>query len=106
MKEDHGKGWECPRCNKYHSKPHYKFPDQLDTEKKESEPGKVKYGWEKKGGYDSAPEMTRPELTCDSKKMETGPEFDKKGIPNGMFCPHCGWEQKVEVIIKVKPKKK
>ncbi len=106
LKEDHKGSWTCPRCSKTHSKPHYAFPDQLDTEKDVSQPGKVKYGWEKKCYSDSAPEMDRPELTCESKKMETGPEFDKKGIPSPLFCPHCGWQQEVVVLVKVKSRKK
>lgn len=106
MKEDHKGSWQCPRCSKTHSKPHYAFPDQLDTEKKIEEPGKVKYGWEEKNYSDKSAGMSKPELRCDADKMETGPEFNKKGIPNGMFCPHCGWEQKVEVIVKIKSRKK
>jgi hypothetical protein len=81
--------WKCPDCNKKHSKPHFAFPDQVDTNKQVSEEGRVKYEREGKSGcFDG----------------ETGPDFEidecNRIVMKGLFCPHCGFVHDITNIIK------
>lgn len=92
--------WSCPECKKYHSKPHYAFPGQIDYSKKPTESGRVKFNREGSG------------MACDDYKLDTeiienktGPEMvDGKNQP--LFCPHCGWEGQLLYITKTVPQTK
>ena len=92
MKGD--KAWDCPACGKHHSKPHYAFPDQIDYKKKPSDKGRVRFD---------------REVECNQVKGDTpeiygvkttGPEINEDGHPTSLFCPHCGWEETLIVIVK------
>lgn len=93
----HKAPWQCPECNKEHSKLHYPFPDQLDPKKKPDEVGRVKYGREDKYDCDSFKEKVKGIL-----KPVTGPAKDKDGNPSPIFCPHCGFVEEIIIIVKTK----
>ena len=103
----HKAPWQCPNyeCGKKHSKLHYAFPDQVDHKKMVMEPGRVKYNREEGKGDDQC-EMFKGDT--DINKMDTndkgvtGPATDKDGNPSPLFCPHCGWEEELVIIVKTK----
>lgn len=105
----HKAPWKCPTygCEKEHSKLHYAFPDQIDRKKKPLEPGRVKYNREE-GKGDKNCEAFKGDTDIDkmddytNDKNTTGPAFDKDGNPSPLFCPHCGWEEELVIILKVK----
>jgi rubredoxin len=98
MLEDHRGSWTCPVCGKSHSKAHYAFPRQIDKKLEPDTPGRVKFDREDKGYCESAKGDTKKKYGNKS----TGQEFDKKGVPRPLFCPHCGWEQEQIIINKIK----
>ena len=102
----HTAPWRCPNyeCGKKHSKLHYAFPDQIDHKKMVMEPGRVKYNREE-GKSDNNCELFKGKTDIekmDGDSKSTGPAFDKDGNPNPLFCPHCGWEEELIIILKTK----
>ena len=93
MKQD--EGWKCPGCGKEHSKAHYAFPDQVDFMKDPNEEGRVKFN-----RADSYGDGLKGDTPYKHQKKETGPAINKDGVPNGLFCSHCGWMQEIIVISK------
>jgi hypothetical protein len=63
--------WQCPKCGKYHSTPHWKDARQMD--------GFVK-------------EESMSDNGC--KSVSDPKYFLMTGAPPPMFCPHCNWELK------------
>jgi rubredoxin len=94
--------WTCPECKKYHSKPHFAYYGQIDYSKNTQEYGRVKFNREGSG------------MDCDDHKEydmplkpmaeATGPQFGRTGKQRPLFCPHCGWEEVMIYITKVKKK--
>lgn len=96
--------WECPNCNKIHSKPHYEKEGQIDRTKKVGQEGRMKFGRELK----DEPSGNNVDAKADCKRddMETGnPTENVNGVEvnKGLLCPHCGYVQETLNIIKVKP---
>lgn len=99
--------WTCPNCHKVHSKPHFAFPEQIDEKKKPGEVGRVikdrevgKYGKCGAGVKEGTEEQD------ESKVIETGPQFDDDGMPQSLFCPHCGFLQNAFIIARTRSRKK
>lgn len=68
------------------------------------EVGRVKYNREEGKGDDKC-EMFKGDTDIDKmeeKDNATGPAFDKDGNPSPLFCPHCGWEEELVIIVKTK----
>jgi hypothetical protein len=91
--------WTCVHCRKYHSKPHFAFPGQINYTKNLGELGRVKFNREGSG------------MNCDYYKLDTEIEKDKTGdsmtdeFHNApLFCPYCGFEQTILYIIKIPEK--
>ena len=87
-------GWKCPKCGKEHTKPHYAYRGQVDKNKDPLEEGRVKFNRVDTEGnrkYDTDWKHNLP---------STGDAKDKHGDPNGLFCSHCGWEQRIIVLIR------
>lgn len=95
--------WTCPvrGCRKYHSKPHFAFPGQINYKKKPLEPGRVKFNREDGcGGALKGDTEIRTELGS-----KTGPEtvtIHGQVFAAPLFCPHCGWEEEFIYIFKIK----
>jgi hypothetical protein len=111
----HKAPWQCPNyeCGKKHSKLHYAFPGQVDHKKMVMEEGRVKYGREEgkdiacgimkdEGAMDKMKKLGKSIMNKEEIESETGPAFDKDGNPSPLFCPHCGWEEELVIILKVK----
>ena len=77
----------CPRCQHYHSKPHYAFSGQIDEKLEPNQEGRVKFSRE--GKFDDC-----------GDSMTTGPQFKKNGNQKGIFCPHCGFLDTIICITK------
>ncbi len=73
--------WTCPSCDKYHSKAHFAFKGQAGKKGSET--------WV----------MKDREQKNDSCK-QTGPMLLEDGLTQGLFCPHCGWQEHIINIIK------
>jgi len=80
--------WTCPKCQHFHSKPHYAFKGQIDHELEPEQEGRVKFSREEK--YDDC-----------GDSMTTGPQLKKNGNQRAIFCPHCGWEDTIICIMKI-----
>jgi len=76
--------WICPSCGKHHSKPHFPFKGQVDYSLQPGVEGRVKNKREDKG-------------TCTA----TGP-MELENMVQGLFCPHCGWQEDIITIMKDK----
>ena len=96
-----GKKWKCPNCDKDHAKPHFAFRNQIDLSKKLGAEGRVKFNRE---GSDMDCGQKKSDTKIQTGLPSTGPAV-VKGIPQGLFCPHCGWVQKVIPIKLTKVKK-
>lgn len=86
--------WRCPTCSKEHSKPHYKFPGQIDYSKKPGEEGRVVFNRTDKDGY------RKGDTPYKAEYGETGSAVNEHGLPNPIFCSHCGFEDNVTYIVK------
>lgn len=95
--------WTCPVCFKYHSKPHFAFPDQIDYSKKPQEVGRVKFNRE--GSQMSCDEPKKYDTPVKVFPQATGDMKDEDGLQHPLFCPHCGWEEGIIQIIKVKSRR-
>ena len=99
--------WTCPKCMKYHTKPHYAFPGQIDTTKEPKEEGRVKFGREDDYGDCDSPATDGYIGKIPAKiiklfgKKKTGDQHSKTEQQRPLFCPHCGWEDTIISIIKV-----
>ena len=87
--------WVCPSCGKKHSKAHYSVPGQIDPDKNPGEPGRVLFNRRKA----RANELSLDTPIDHSKPMK-GEPLDENGLPRGIYCPHCGYEDKLEVMVK------
>ena len=93
--------WDCPVCDKHHSKPSYALPGQIDYKVDPDNPGRVKFNRSEKTDYDRYSGY-KDDTLIKKGSPRTGPAVNKDGYPNGLFCSHCGFEQKIIVITKVK----
>lgn len=89
------KDWVCPKCGHKHSKPHYSLPGQIDYTVKPDTPGRILFNRRKKDG-DTLSDDTPIDLTKPSK----GEQFDEDDFQRPLFCPHCGYEDDWEVLIR------
>jgi hypothetical protein len=89
--------WDCPSCFKHHGKPHFAFPGQLDHSIPVGSYGRVKFNRANKNGDDDL-DYSQP-----IKKEYIGQQGNMilADQVQGLFCPHCGWE---EHIINIIPK--
>jgi ssDNA-binding Zn-finger/Zn-ribbon topoisomerase 1 len=69
--------WACPQCGKYHSRAHWRD--------KRQESGFYK-------------EESKSQIDCVSVS-DPKLKFDKDGVPQPLFCPHCGWVDDIDVLI-------
>lgn len=91
--------WTCPSCNKYHSKPHFPHPGQIDESRQPNDPGRVTFNRANKNG-DNDLDKAWP-----IKKEYIGKQalmMLDNGTIQGLFCPHCGWKEEIINLIKVK----
>ena len=87
--------WNCPNCQKDHTKPHFAFRGQVDLNCELGATGRVKFNREGSGmdcGQNKADTPTKSGLPS------TGPAV-VKGMPQGLFCPHCGY---IQDVIKIR----
>jgi transcription elongation factor Elf1 len=104
--------WTCPRCNKYHSKPHYAFPGQIDRTKEPKELGRVKWGREEnyadcdKPATDGYNGKIPAKVIKKFNTEKTGDQYKRNGNQKPLFCPHCGWEDTIICIVKTEPQKR
>lgn len=87
--------WTCPECGKYHTKPHFAFPDQVDRNKRPTDYGRVRFNRAMKNG-DDALDLSQP--VRNEYIGQQGPMILDDKV-QGLFCPHCGWEEHVINII-------
>ena len=87
--------WICPSCGKEHSKPHYSVPGQLDYTKKPTEKGRILFNRRTK--FDDLSNDT----PIDKDKPMKGEQFDGADIQRPLYCPHCGWEDEVLVVLRM-----
>ena len=90
--------WECPvdkgGCGKYHGKPHFPWPDQIDYSKKPGEYGRIVFNRTKNGVVEEYPR--REEFVG-----KQAPPFDKDGNPLPLMCPHCGYTHEGILLVRV-----
>ena len=91
--------WTCVSCKKYHTKPHYAFPGQIDYSKQPKESGRVKFNRE--GSQMDCDSNNKYDTPYIEQKGATGPDTKTNGGHTPLFCPHCGWEEEIINIIKV-----
>ena len=97
--------WTCPICKKYHTKPHYAFPGQVDLSLAPEQDGRVKWGREE-GGVSSCDTpkdwlgSIPRKIISKFKKQNTGDQVKKNGGQAPLFCPHCGWIDDIINIVK------
>jgi len=92
--------WTCPSCHKYHSKPHFAYPGQVDLTKAPTMEGRVKFNRE--GSQMDCDDAKKYDTPIKVMAEATGPRFSKVGKMKGLFCPHCGWMEAIINIVKVK----
>lgn len=93
MKQD--EGWECNTCGKQHSKAHYAFDGQIDHMVDPDTEGRILFNRAERYGAG-----LKGDTEFKYQRDETGPAINKDGVPNGLFCSHCGFEQEIIVISK------
>jgi len=96
--------WTCVVCKKYHSRPHFAFPGQIDYSKQPTEEGRVKFNRE--GSQMSCDDPKKYDTPIKVMKETTGDQFTKDDNHRPLFCPHCGWEDTIICIMKTQPKKR
>ena len=92
------KNWECPNssCGKKHSKPHYSVPGQIDYTKKPGETGRILFNRRK--SQDDSLSLDTP---INKSKPMKGEQITEDGIQRPLYCPHCGYEDEIEVVIRM-----
>ncbi len=85
----------CPECGHKHTKPHYSLPGQLDHTIDPAKPGRILFNRRKKN-TDSLADDT----PIDNTKASKGEQFDEDGFQRALFCPHCGYEDSWEILIR------
>jgi len=85
--------WVCPGCGKKHSKPHYSVEDQIDRTKKSGEKGRIRFN--RRNKHDQLADDTPIDH---SKPMKGEPK--ENGIERSIFCPHCGFEAEIVVLVR------
>lgn len=90
------KNFVCPACGKKHSKPHYSVPGQIDYTVKPNNPGRILFNRRKSQGNSLS--LDTP---IDHSKPMKGEQFDALGVQRPLYCPHCGFEDEIEVVIKM-----
>lgn len=99
--------WCCPKCIKYHTKPHYAFPGQIDTTKEPKQEGRVRFGREDDFGdcdtsaTDGYIGKIPARIIKLFNKQKTGEQFKGDNIQKPLFCPHCGFLDTIICIVKV-----
>ena len=91
------KDWSCPSCTKYHSKPHFAWPGQVDESKNPQDVGRVVFNRANKNGDDSLDYSQTVKKNLIGKQA---PMISEDGLVQGMFCPHCGWLEHIINIIQ------
>ena len=89
------KTWVCPGCGKKHSKPHYSLPDQIDYSIRPGETGRILFN--RRDKKDQLSEDT----FIDNSKPSWGEQIDEEGNQRPIFCPHCGYENDVLMVIRM-----
>jgi len=85
--------WVCPGCGHEHSKPHYAVKGQIDETKQPSEKGRILFN--RRNKHDRLADDTPIDY---SKPMKGEPK--ENGIERSIFCPHCGFEADVIVLVR------
>lgn len=88
--------WICPNpeCNHKHSKAHYSLPGQIDYSKKPGEKGRILFNRRNKE------DQLATDTPIDYSLPDRGEPFDEEGCPRPLFCPHCGYEDDVVIVIR------
>ena len=68
---------------------------QIDYSKKPGEKGRILFN--RRGKDDQLTNDT----PMDSSKPEKGEQLDEIGTQRPLFCPHCGYEDEIEVVIRM-----
>ncbi len=91
--------WECPKsmggCGKVHNKPHFPWPNQVDLSKKPGDIGRVQFN-----RSDDGDNLKGDTKTIKKYIGKQAPMYDKDGVLQPLFCPHCGWTQEGIVLVK------
>jgi hypothetical protein len=86
--------WECPVCGHQHKKAHYSLPGQIDYTVEPDKAGRILFNRRNKN------DALADDTPIDKSKPSKGKQFDKDGFQRPLFCPHCGYEDSWEVIIR------
>lgn len=90
--------WICPSCKHHHDKAHFPHPGQVDYKKSPGTLGRVKFN---RADDDDGIKGD----TTYKKEYEGKPgEMIVDNVTQGLFCPHCGWQEEVIDILKTKDK--
>ncbi len=95
--------WLCPSCGKYHTKPHFAFPGQVDKKHRPGVEGRVKFNRE---GADMSCDDDKRDTPIKVMKEATGNQFKQDGNHRQLFCPHCGWLDDIICIVKTTKRRK
>lgn len=90
------KSWICPTCGKEHSKAHYSLPGQLDYTKKPNAEGRILFNRRK-----SRDNSLSDDTPIDKAQPSKGEQLDEEGIQRPLYCPHCGYEDEIEVVVRM-----
>ena len=96
--------WTCPGCQKFHTKPHYAYPGQVDESLPIKAEGRVKFNRE--GSQMGCDDMKELDMPIKVMKEATGEQFKKNMTHRPLFCPHCGWVDTIICIVKSQKQKK
>ena len=89
------KTWVCPECGHKHTKAHYSLPGQIDYTVEPANPGRILFNRRKKDTDSLA-----GDTPIDKSKASKGEQFDDAGFQRALFCPHCGYEDDWEILIR------
>jgi len=96
--------WTCPSCGKYHTKPHFAYPGQVNKLFEPLEEGRVKFNRE--GSDMDCEDAKKYDTPIKVMKEATGAQFKKDGNHRPIFCSHCGWLDTIICITKTQKQRK
>ncbi len=75
--------WTCPSCGKYHTKPHFAFPGQVDKKHRPGVEGRVKFNRE--GADMNCDDPKKYDTPIKVMKEATGHQFKQDGNHRPVF---------------------
>jgi len=87
--------WQCPECNKKHSKPHFALAEQIDYGRRPGEKGRVLFNRRQKDDMLDYSNPIRDDVPSN------GEPFDEEGFQRPLYCPHCGFEDEWIIIKRI-----